>query len=144
MVMEVNCREARCQLMVHTQMVLPCGRKKNVSDIVPFWESYIYIQCGNCSYKGPDGVIRARFFREKYLEKVPEVFQSAPINSRGFPETKYSLQVYLEDCTGCNLCVEICPAIDITDRSRKAINMAEKEPILKQGIKIIEYFKTIL
>ncbi|MEO6550466.1 MAG: pyruvate:ferredoxin (flavodoxin) oxidoreductase [Ferruginibacter sp.] len=117
--------------------------KRNVSDLVPVWEPGTCIQCGNCAYVCPHSVIRAKFFHENYLGKAPEGFQSAPINSRGFPETKYSLQVYLEDCTGCNLCVEVCPAIDIKDATRKAINMAEKEPILEQGRANIEFFENI-
>ncbi len=77
------------------------------------------------------------------MKKAPEGFQFAPINARGFPETQYSLQVYLEDCTGCNLCVEVCPATDPADRTRKAINMVEKEPILKTGKDNIEFFENI-
>jgi pyruvate-ferredoxin/flavodoxin oxidoreductase len=117
--------------------------KRNVSDLVPVWEPESCIQCGNCAYVCPHSVIRAKFFNEKYLEKAPEGFASAPINSRGFPETKYSLQVYLEDCTGCNLCVEVCPATSIFDNAKKAINLAEKDPILEQGKKNIEYFENI-
>ncbi|HNF03095.1 MAG TPA: thiamine pyrophosphate-dependent enzyme, partial [Ferruginibacter sp.] len=95
------------------------------------------------AYVCPHSVIRAKFYHEKFLNKAPEGFKSAPINARGFPETKYSLQVYLEDCTGCNLCVEVCPAIDTNDRSRKAINMGEKESILEKEKANIEYFENI-
>jgi pyruvate-ferredoxin/flavodoxin oxidoreductase len=77
------------------------------------------------------------------LKKAPNGFKSAPINARGFPETQYSLQVYLEDCTGCNLCVEVCPATDPGNRSRKAINMGEKEPVLLSERKNIEFFEDI-
>ena len=117
--------------------------KRNVSDIVAIWEPDLCIQCGNCAYVCPHSVIRAKFFHKDNLEKAPEDFKNAPINARGFPETKYSLQVYLEDCTGCNLCVEVCPATDPADRSRKAINMGEKEPILEVEQKNIEFFESI-
>ncbi len=117
--------------------------KRNVSDLVPIWEPDVCIQCGNCSYVCPHSVIRAKFYHKDNLKKAPEGFKSAPINARGFPETQYSLQVYLEDCTGCNLCVEACPAFDVTDRSKKAINMGEKEPILKTEQKNIEFFENI-
>lgn len=117
--------------------------KRNISDLVPVWEPNICIQCGNCAFVCPHSVIRAKFYHEDNLKKAPGDFKSAPINARGFPETKYSLQVYLEDCTGCNLCVEVCPATDPENRSRKAINMGEKEPILQQEQKNIEFFENI-
>lgn len=117
--------------------------KRNVSDLVAVWEPDACIQCGNCAYVCPHSVIRAKFYHKDYLKTAPENFASAPINARGFPETQYSLQVYLEDCTGCNLCVEVCPATDPANRSRKAINMADKEPILDQEKKNIEFFENI-
>lgn len=117
--------------------------KRNIADLVPVWEPDVCIQCGNCAYVCPHSVIRAKFYHEQFLEKAPEGFKSAPINARGFPETKYSLQVYVEDCTGCNLCVEVCPATDASNRSRKAINMGDKFPLLKQEQENIEYFENI-
>ncbi|MBI1342939.1 MAG: pyruvate:ferredoxin (flavodoxin) oxidoreductase [Terrimonas sp.] len=117
--------------------------KRNVSDLVPVWEPDICIQCGNCAYVCPHSVIRAKFYHKDHLKKAPAEFKSAPINARGFPETQYSLQVYLEDCTGCNLCVEVCPATDPANRTRKAINLSEKEPVLQQEKKNIEYFENI-
>lgn len=87
-------------------------------------------------------MIRAKFYHADFLKDAPIAFQSAPINSRGFPETKYTLQVYAEDCTGCNLCVEVCPATSLTDRSVKAINMAEKEPIIKEVKENITFLKS--
>jgi pyruvate-ferredoxin/flavodoxin oxidoreductase len=88
-------------------------------------------------------VIRAKFYHKDHLKNAPGEFAFAPINARGFPETQYSLQVYLEDCTGCNLCVEVCPATDPADRSRKAINLADKEPIMEKEKKNIEFFENI-
>ncbi len=117
--------------------------KRNVSDLVPIWEPELCIQCGNCAYVCPHSVIRAKFYHTDHLKGAPEDFKLAPINARGFPETQYSLQVYLEDCTGCNLCVEVCPATDPVNRSRKAINMADKEPVLQKEKKNIEFFENI-
>ncbi len=117
--------------------------KRNVSDLVPIWEPDTCIQCGNCAYVCPHSVIRAKFYHKDNLKNAPDDFKIAPINARGFPETQYTLQVYLEDCTGCNLCVEVCPATNPKDRSRKAINMAEKEPVLVTEQKNIEFFENI-
>lgn len=117
--------------------------KRNISDLVPIWEPGICIQCGNCAYVCPHSVIRAKFYHEDHLKKAPNEFKSAPINARGFPETKYTLEVYLEDCTGCNLCVEVCPATEPGNRFKKAINMGDKEPILEKEKKNIEFFENI-
>lgn len=117
--------------------------KRNVSDLVPLWEPDLCIQCGNCAYVCPHSVIRAKFYHKDNLQKAPDGFKSAPINARGFPETKYSLQVYLEDCTGCNLCVEVCPASEPGNRAKKAINMVEKEPLMETEQKNIEFFENI-
>ena len=117
--------------------------KSNVSDLVPAWEEDLCIQCGNCSFVCPHSVIRAKFFHESVLDKAPASFPSAPISARGFPETRYSLQVYLEDCTGCGLCVEACPVTSPDDTETRAINMTDKAPILDEGRSNIEFFETL-
>jgi len=117
--------------------------KGNVSDRVPQWEPDLCIQCGNCSFVCPHSVIRAKFYHESSLEAAPGGFPSAPISARGFPETRYSLQVYLEDCTGCTLCVDACPVKDPHDPERRAINMTDKAPILDKGKTDIEFFETL-
>ena len=117
--------------------------KSNVSDIVPKWEPDLCIQCGNCSFVCPHSVIRAKFYHEDSLENAPENFPSAEISARGFPETRYSLQVYVEDCTGCNLCVSACPVSAPDDPEKRAINMTEKRPILEQERHNIEFFESL-
>ncbi|HFD78851.1 MAG TPA: pyruvate:ferredoxin (flavodoxin) oxidoreductase [Gammaproteobacteria bacterium] len=117
--------------------------KRNISDFVPQWDPQTCIQCGNCSFVCPHSVIRARFYHESMLEGAPEGFPSAEITARGFPETRYTLQIYLEDCTGCGLCVEDCPAIHAEDRSRKAINMTPKDAILEQGREHVAFFERL-
>jgi len=117
--------------------------KGNVSDRVPKWEPDLCIQCGNCSFVCPHSVIRAKFYHESSLEKAPQGFPSAEISARGFPETRYSLQVYLEDCTGCTLCVDACPVKSPDDPEFRAINMTDKAPILEQSKGDIEFFETL-
>ena len=117
--------------------------KRNISAFVPVWESDICIQCGNCSFVCPHGVIRSKFYPESRLANAPEGFKSAQINARGFPDIRYTLQVYAEDCTGCSLCVEVCPAKSLQQSGVKAINMKPKEPILEQEKTSIGFFETI-
>ncbi|MDQ6972917.1 MAG: pyruvate:ferredoxin (flavodoxin) oxidoreductase [Mariprofundaceae bacterium] len=119
--------------------------KRNIADFVPLWEPDVCIQCGNCSFVCPHSVIRAKFYHEGHLEDAPDGFPSAPISARGFPETRYTLEIYLEDCTGCEMCVNACPAYDLSDTSqtKKAINMSPKAPLMEQGRTDIEFFETI-
>lgn len=117
--------------------------KRNIADLVPVWEPDICIQCGNCSFVCPHSVIRAKYYHENYLDGAPTSFQSAPINARGFPETRFTLEVYMEDCTGCTLCVESCPATSLTDRTKKAINMQPKTEVIESNRKSIEFFEQL-
>jgi pyruvate-ferredoxin/flavodoxin oxidoreductase len=117
--------------------------KSNVSDIVPEWREDLCIQCGNCSFVCPHSVIRAKFFHEAILDHAPEQFPSAPITARGFPETRYTLQVYAEDCTGCGLCVEACPVSSPDEEGVRAINMTDKAPLLATTRENIEFFEKL-
>ncbi|MFZ1640266.1 MAG: pyruvate:ferredoxin (flavodoxin) oxidoreductase [Candidatus Contendobacter sp.] len=117
--------------------------KRNISNFVPIWEPDICIQCGNCSMVCPHGVIRSKFYNEASLESAPKAFKTAPIDARGFPDIRYTLQVYLEDCTGCGLCVEVCPAKSKEKVGHKAINMALKEPVLDSERANIGFFETL-
>jgi pyruvate-ferredoxin/flavodoxin oxidoreductase len=83
--------------------------KRNISDLVAVWDQESCIQCGNCSFVCPHSVIRSTFYPDSLLDGAPDGFKSAPLDSRGLPDSAFTLQVYAEDCTGCGLCVEACP-----------------------------------
>jgi pyruvate-ferredoxin/flavodoxin oxidoreductase len=117
--------------------------KRNIADIVPVWEPDTCIQCGQCSYVCPHAVIRAKYYDGAKLHDAPVSFKSAPINTRGFPDVKFTLQFYIEDCTGCSLCVEACPAHSITEPELKAINMRDKLPLVEAEQKNIAFFETL-
>ena len=117
--------------------------KRNISDFVPIWEPEICIQCGNCSFVCPHSVIRAKVYNQDLLKDAPETFKSAPIDIRGFPETRYTLQIYAEDCTGCTLCVEVCPAKSKEETGKKAINMGWKAPILESEKANVNFFEIL-
>jgi len=77
--------------------------KRNVSELVAVWDPDSCIQCGNCSFVCPHSVIRSKYYDPPRLEGAPEGFRSAPLEAPGLPDSRYTLQVYVEDCTGCGL-----------------------------------------
>ena len=117
--------------------------KRNVSDLVPVWQPDLCIQCGQCSFVCPHSVIRARYYHEDKLNGAPASFKSAPVNARGYPEAQFTLQFYVEDCTGCALCVEACPAVSPRDAGVKAINMADKLPLIDAERQNIAFFEKL-
>jgi pyruvate:ferredoxin (flavodoxin) oxidoreductase, homodimeric len=117
--------------------------KRNVADEVPVWIAEDCIQCGQCSFVCPHSVIRAKYFDAELLEGAPEGFKHAPVNARGYPDAEFSLEFYLEDCTGCGLCVEACPAISEDDPSRKAINLHLKEDLPERERENIAFFESL-
>ena len=117
--------------------------KRNIAQFIPLWEPDLCIQCGNCSFVCPHSVIRSKFYHEGRLSDAPDTFKSAPISARGFPETRYSLQIYTEDCTGCSLCVEVCPARSLQKSGVKAINMTPKPDDLTRDREAIRFFETL-
>tara|TARA_R110002020_G_scaffold34066_11_gene103532 strand:- start:25835 stop:29437 length:3603 start_codon:yes stop_codon:yes gene_type:complete len=118
--------------------------KRNIAEEVPIWREDLCIQCGQCSFVCPHSVIRAKYFDSPMLEGAPESFKSAPVNARGYPDILFSLQFHIEDCTGCGLCVEACPAHSLTEPNVKAINLAEKtDDIVETGRDTIGFFQTL-
>lgn len=117
--------------------------KRNVSNTVADWDADLCIQCGNCSFVCPHAVIRSKFYNQRRLEGAPAGFKSAPIDARGYPDTRYTLQVYVEDCTGCGLCVEACPVRAKDRPAGRAINLVEKPERLDAHRTETAFFETL-
>jgi pyruvate-ferredoxin/flavodoxin oxidoreductase len=103
--------------------------KRNIALEIPVWEPNLCIQCGKCAMVCPHAVIRMKVYEPSLLENAPSTFKAVDAKFKELPGTKYTLQVAPEDCTGCALCVEVCPAKDKTQVGRKAINMALQPPL---------------
>ena len=100
------------------------------------------IQCGNCAFVCPHSVIRSKYYDPEEAGGVPDGFPSAPLNAVGLPGSRYTLQVYVEDCTGWT-CVETCPVTNLLDDARKAINLVDLDPVLEQERDNIGFFETL-
>jgi pyruvate-ferredoxin/flavodoxin oxidoreductase len=126
--------------------------KRNISELVAEWDPDLCIQCGNCSFVCPHSVIRSTYYDESLLKEAPPDFRSAPLDARGLPDTRFTLQVYVEDCTGCELCVQACPVTApivagapgvAPGPERKAINLVAREPLVAAERDNIAFFETL-
>jgi pyruvate-ferredoxin/flavodoxin oxidoreductase len=117
--------------------------KRNISLEIPVWEQDLCIQCGKCSFVCPHAVIREKIYEPAYLENAPATWKSADARWKEFPGKLFTLQVAPEDCTGCGLCVEVCPAKDKSQVGRKAINLAPQLPIRETEVANWDYFLEI-
>jgi pyruvate-ferredoxin/flavodoxin oxidoreductase len=117
--------------------------KRNLALSVPVWEPDICIQCGRCSLYCPHAVIRAKVYDESALTDAPPTFKSIEARWREnvLKGKRYTIQVAVEDCTGCAVCVEVCPAKDKSAVGRKAINMAPQLPIREQEAENWAFFR---
>lgn len=97
--------------------------KRRIAHEVPVWDPKVCIQCNKCAFVCPHATIRAKVYEPEHLGGAPEQFQSTDYRAAEFKGWKYTIQVAPEDCTGCNLCVMVCPAKDKSNPKHKAINM---------------------
>jgi pyruvate-ferredoxin/flavodoxin oxidoreductase len=103
--------------------------KRNIAQQIPAWDQDLCIQCGKCVLVCPHAVIRAKVYDSSALDNAPATFKSAKPRWRELETLKYTLQVSPEDCTGCRLCVEVCPVKSKSEAKHKAINMEPQAPL---------------
>jgi len=117
--------------------------KRNIALEIPAWDESLCIQCGKCVLVCPHAVIRAKVYPSDLLAYAPETFKSADPKWKSFASFKYTLQVAPEDCTGCALCVEACPAKSKSEAKHKAINMVPQPALRETEAHNWEYFLSL-
>jgi pyruvate-ferredoxin/flavodoxin oxidoreductase len=103
--------------------------KRNIALDIPVWDAKVCIQCNQCALVCPHAAIRANVYDESALEGAPATFKSTPYKGNEFKGKRYTIQIAPEDCTGCSLCVNVCPAKDRTNPKHKAIDMHPQAPL---------------
>ena len=109
--------------------------KRNIAVHIPVWKPEVCVQCGRCSLVCPHAAIRPKAYDPKYLENAPESFKSTDAKGKDVAGLKYTLQVAPEDCTGCGVCVEECPA-----KAKEAITMQPQAPLRQQEAANYDFF----
>ena len=117
--------------------------KRNISLEAPVWDPDVCIQCGKCVLVCPHSVIRSSMAEEAAFKNAPAGFEYTDARWQGKQDLKYTLQISAEDCTGCTLCVEVCPAKNKSQVGRKAINMEPVAPILEKNRKDWDFFLSL-
>jgi pyruvate-ferredoxin/flavodoxin oxidoreductase len=106
--------------------------KRNVAEEIPVWDQNVCVQCGKCVMVCPHAAIRAKTYQPSELVNAPTTFKSNNAKDKDFANQKFTIQVAPEDCTGCEICVSICPAKNKVEPTRKAINMSPQLPLREQ------------
>ena len=114
--------------------------KRNITQEIPVWDENICIQCGKCVAVCPHTVIRTKVYDPECLKQAPAAFKAVDAKDRELAGLKYTIQVAPEDCTGCAICVDVCPVKNKSETRFKAINMMPQPPIKEQERKNWEFF----
>jgi pyruvate-ferredoxin/flavodoxin oxidoreductase len=117
--------------------------KRNIAQQIPVWDEELCIQCGKCVLVCPHAVIRSKIYDGAVLTTAPSSFKHAKPRWRELESLRYTLQVAPEDCTGCALCVDICPAKSKSEVKHKAINMTDQPPLREPEAKNWDFFLSI-
>jgi pyruvate-ferredoxin/flavodoxin oxidoreductase len=103
--------------------------KRNLALEIPVWDPKVCIQCNQCALVCPHAAIRAKVYEGAALAGAPPGFKSTAYKGTEYKGKLFTIQVAPEDCTGCNLCVNVCPAKDRTNPRHKAIDMQSQAPL---------------
>jgi pyruvate-ferredoxin/flavodoxin oxidoreductase len=117
--------------------------KRNIAAEIPVWDTQVCIQCGKCAMVCPHGVIRIKVYDQQHLAAAPATFKTSDAKDREWAGQKYTIQVAPEDCTGCGICVDICPAKNKSQARLKAINMQPQPPLRAAERDNWDFFLTI-
>ena len=117
--------------------------KRNLAEKVPVWDPEVCIQCGKCALMCPHAVIRSKAYDPKYMENAPKTFKAIDAKGKNWEGLKYTIQVAVEDCTGCKICAHICPGSDKKNPDRRALKMDLQAPIRENEIDNWNYFLDI-
>ena len=117
--------------------------KRNIALEIPVWDESLCIQCGKCVLVCPHSVIRAKVYDDSYLGNAPAGFKAVPARWKDMKDRKYTLQVAPEDCTGCTLCVEVCPVKSKSEVKHRAINMAPQPPLRESEAANWDFFLSL-
>jgi pyruvate-ferredoxin/flavodoxin oxidoreductase len=117
--------------------------KRNIALEIPVWDESICIQCGKCALVCPHATIRIKVFDKDLLGKAPKTFKATPYRGKEYDGMQYSIQVAPEDCTGCGLCVEVCPVKNKAETRLKALNMNPQPPLRNQERANWDFFLTL-
>jgi pyruvate-ferredoxin/flavodoxin oxidoreductase len=117
--------------------------KRNIALEIPVWDMQVCIQCNKCAIVCPHATIRVKVFDPALLKNAPPTFKAMDYKGPEFKGMKYTVQVAPEDCTGCEMCVEVCPAKNKTETRLKAINMMPQPPIREAERANYEFFLSI-
>lgn len=120
-----------------------CFEKRDLAQSIPEWDPSLCIQCNRCALVCPHAAIRSKHYDTKLLEKAPDGFKSVAFRSKDAANHAFTIQVSPENCTGCNLCAEVCPAKSKSDATQKALMMRKKTEVFEAEKVRSDFFETL-